>query len=404
VYDAILSALERRRTYDETLWAYSLLHHDAPRIRVWVRALGDRLLDAGPVLESFGLDSEALGAYEHLEYAPLVNARAHRLGAKLRILNDGLAAQYARFLELVAHRRLPTSEDLLAAASYLLAQDRVDPALGLLSRIHSEAIAEHLQHDYLVAYAACLAGELPRARELAKKWRDLPVDRWRRRLEALAGMLGELDGARAVVVDPKSREQQHSDLAAKQPSFDLAVDRDGVIIRQQHVAALELRFFAMDVELLFSRQPFVQSDVSRFSFIEPGHREQLTAPASEQRVPWPSQLRGKNVVVEAVGAGQRKAKIHYANDLATNLAHQYGQLRVQRASDQAALPATYVKVYARRRGGPVAFYKDGYTDLRGWFDYATLSTNDLDQVERFAILVCSDQAGSSILEASPPAR
>ena len=33
-----------------------------------------------------------------------------------------------------------------------------------------------------------------------------------------------------------------------------------------------------------------------------------------------------------------------------------------------------------------------------------LSTTDLDHVERFAILVCSDKAGASILEASPPVR
>jgi hypothetical protein len=77
---------------------------------------------------------------------------------------------------------------------------------------------------------------------------------------------------------------------------------------------------------------------------------------------------------------------------------------VSRTSDQRALSATYVKVYARKQGGDVAFYKDGYTDLRGWFDYATLSTNDLDHVERFAILVCSDQSGAAILEATPPAR
>ena len=176
------------------------------------------------------------------------------------------------------------------------------------------------------------------------------------------------------------------------------------MIRAQHLAALELRFFEMDVELLFSRQPFVQTDVSRFSFIEPGHRELLSPPGAEQRVAWPGDLRAKNVVVEAVGGGLRKAKVHYANDLATNLAHQYGQLRVQRASDRRALPSTYVKVYARRQDGAVAFYKDGYTDLRGWFDYATLSTSELDTVERFAILVCSDQAGAAILEAAPPAR
>ncbi|HEX7840349.1 MAG TPA: hypothetical protein VF469_22880, partial [Kofleriaceae bacterium] len=402
-YTAILAALEARRAYDPTLWGYALLHRDAPRIRTWLRVRAGELSSAGPVLDMIGLDAEDLGRYEHLELAPLVNARAHRLGSRLAILNDGLAAQYTRFLELVAHRRAPTAEDLLAAAHYLFAQDRVLPALAVLARIDPAAIADRMQYDYLAGYAACLTGELGRAREVAARWRDHPVDRWRFKFAALAAILDEVDGA-ASPIDPRSRDQQQADLAARQPAFELAVDRDGVVLHSQHVAALELRFFEMDVELLFSRQPFVQSDVSRFSYIEPGHREPIANPPSEHRVAWPAHLRGKNVVVEAVGAGIRKARVHYANDLVTHLSQQYGQLRVQRASGRGALAATYVKVYARKRGGQVAFYKDGYTDLRGWFDYATLSTNELDAVERFAILVCSDHAGAAILEAGPPAR
>lgn len=403
-YEMILTALESRHAFSPTLWGYALLHQDAPRIRVWLRSLGAQLLAAGPVLELLDLDAEVLGSYEHLELAPLINARAHRLGSKLKILNDGLSAQYDRFLDLVLHRPRPTSEDLLAAATYLMAQDRVEAAFAALARVTPETIADRMQHDYLAAYAACITGDLRKARELAVRWREHPVDRWRHRFGALLAMLDEVDGAAPAIVDPRSREQQHAELAAKQPTFEIALDREGVVVRSQHVAALELRFFEMDIELLFSRQPFVQSDVSRFSFIEPGHRELLDKPSVEQRLPWPAALRGKNVVVEAVGAGQRKAKVHYANDLATTVANQVGQVRVTRASDHGALPATYVKVYARKLGGGIAFYKDGYTDLRGAFDYATLSTTDLDQVERFAILVCSDQAGAAILEAAPPAR
>ena len=403
-YEAILGALERRHGYEPALWGYALYHLDPPRIARWLRTLGHVLLGAGPVLEPFEIDAEQLGAYEHLELAPLINARAHRLGAKQRILNDGLAAQYQRFLELVAHRRAPTAEDLLAATGYLLAQDRAELALATLVRVRPAAIADRMQHAYLAAFAACLTGDVATARALAAPWSELPVDRWRNRFGALLAMLDELTGALPAISDARSRDQQHAELAAKQPAFELALDRDGAVIRSQHVAALELRYFEMDVELLFSRQPFVQSDVSRFSFIEPGHREQLADLPPEHRVPWPQPLRGKNVVVEAVGAGMRRAKVHYANDLAINLAHQYGQVRVQRASDHAAMPSTYVKTYARKRGGAVAFYTDGYTDLRGWFDYASLSTTELDDVERFAILVCSDDAGAAILEANPPAR
>lgn len=403
-YEMILGALENRHAYSATLWSYALLHHDAPRIRVWLRSLGAALLGAGPALDMIDLDAEALGTYEHLELSPLINARAHRLGNRVKILNDGLSAQYGRFLDLVQHRPRPTPEDLLAAAAYFLAQDRVEAAAAALARVDRTAIADRMQHDYLAAYTACIFGDVRGARALATPWRDHPVDRWRHRFGALLAMLDEVEGAAPAIVDPRSREQQHADLAAKQPTFEIALDREGVLIRSQHLATLELRFFEMDIELLFSRQPFVQSDVSRFSFIEPGHRELLDKPPTEHRLPWPAALRGKNVVVEAVGAGQRKAKVHYANDLATTVANQVGQVRVARASDHAALPATYVKVYARKQGGAIAFYKDGYTDLRGAFDYATLSTSDLDQVERFAILVCSDASGAAILEAGPPAR
>ncbi|HSK04839.1 MAG TPA: hypothetical protein VK932_26500, partial [Kofleriaceae bacterium] len=244
-YEAILGALERRRAYDDALWGYALYHRDAPRLRAYLRALGARLLAAGPVLDMIGLDAEELGGYEHLELSPLINARAHRLGPKLRILNDGLAAQYGRFLDLVAHRPAPAQEDLLAAAIYLLAQDRAEDALAALARVREDAIVDRMQYDHAAAYAACLAGDLTAARERAGRWREHPVDRWRHRFGALLAMLDEVAGAAPVVTDARSREQAHAELAAKQPSFEIAVDAEGVLVRSQHIAALELRFFEM---------------------------------------------------------------------------------------------------------------------------------------------------------------
>jgi hypothetical protein len=404
-YDAILAALEARGAFAPTLWAYALHHLDRPRLGAWLRSLGGALLVAGPALTTslVTIDAEDHGAYEHLEYAPLINARAHRLGARRQILNDGLAAQYTRFLDLVAHRPAPTSEDLLAATAYLLAQDQLAAALATLARVEPTALVDRLQHAYLAAYAACLTADLDQVRTLIAPWRDVPIERWRRRFAALAAMLAEVAGGDATVTDPRSRDQRHAEVAARQPTFELALDRDGLTIRAQHVAALELRFFELDVELLFSRQPFVQGDASRLTFIEPGHRVTLT-PTGEDRLAWPAALRGRNVVVEAVAAGQRRAAVHYANELALTTAAQVGQLRVVRAGDGRPLAAAYVKVFARRTGGDVAFYKDGYTDLRGWFDYASLSTDDLDRVERFAVLVVADDAGSAIVEAAPPLR
>jgi hypothetical protein len=82
----------------------------------------------------------------------------------------------------------------------------------------------------------------------------------------------------------------------------------------------------------------------------------------------------------------------------------YGQITV---ADQAAgkpLAKTYVKVYARTKGGVVRFYKDGYTDLRGRFDYFSVSGEKPEQIERLALLVLSDANGAAIREVPPPKR
>jgi hypothetical protein len=51
----------------------------------------------------------------------------------------------------------------------------------------------------------------------------------------------------------------------------------------------------------------------------------------------------------------------------------------------------------------VRFHKDGYTDLRGRFDYASVSS-DVAAATRFAVLVASDTDGAVIGEADPPAQ
>ena len=82
----------------------------------------------------------------------------------------------------------------------------------------------------------------------------------------------------------------------------------------------------------------------------------------------------------------------------------YGQLKVTAAEGGAPLPAVYVKVFARTSTGEVRFHKDGYTDLRGRFDYVSLSTTDAEPVERFALLVLSEEDGAVIREVTPPQR
>lgn len=161
----------------------------------------------------------------------------------------------------------------------------------------------------------------------------------------------------------------------------------------------------MDVELLFSRQPFGLERVEQLSYIRPARSDTHSIPnGGHLVVAVPSELGASNVVVEVSAAGLRVSQTCFAAALAVQVVENYGQLCVTEANTDRPLPRTYVKTYARQSGGAVRFYKDGYTDLAGRFDYATLSTDELDRVERFAILVLHETRGAVTREAGVPQR
>ena len=114
----------------------------------------------------------------------------------------------------------------------------------------------------------------------------------------------------------------------------------------------------------------------------------------------------------SVGHARRadiNADVHITNklvldDLKVQLVENYGQVQVAHSETGKPLPETYVKVYARLGNGQARFYKDGYTDLRGRFDYASLNPGDLDDARDFSILVLHDRHGAAIREAKPPSQ
>jgi hypothetical protein len=157
---------------------------------------------------------------------------------------------------------------------------------------------------------------------------------------------------------------------------------------------------------LFSRNPFVQHSSGQFSQIRPNLTDTIELPKGGKKHEFalPDELLNRNVLVEIVAAGQTKSQAYFSNSLSVQLIENYGQLRVTGAENGKPLSTVYVKAYARMKDGSIRFFKDGYTDLRGRFDYTSLNTNELEQVERFALLILSEAHGAIVREATPPKR
>ena len=53
-----------------------------------------------------------------------------------------------------------------------------------------------------------------------------------------------------------------------------------------------------------------------------------------------------------------------------------------------------MKAFAKEKGAHELFFRDGYTDMRGSFDYALSSSSDINSIEKFAILICHEELGN----------
>jgi hypothetical protein len=406
-FKKVTALLDARHLYANTLWSYGVLHNDVATIREFLRhhtfAAQCGLWLVSPLLT---LDPVERFDYQHLEYAPLVNPRAHGVGAKRTILNASFRQQYQRYMKVLSYKPKVESVDALAVAYYMTLQDRVTEALDWFGRVDRKAVSELLQCDYLEAYLAFYKGDTATARKLAKKHVDEGVDRWRDRFVQVLSQLDEIDGGVASKADQEKRDEAQAALAASEPVLELQVEAGRIRLDTRNLKACTLNFYPMDIELLFSRSPFLQEGAAQFSYIRPMLSRVVEIPAGKKElmVDLPEEFKTKNVMVEAVAAGVRKTQAYYANTLKVQMIESYGQLLVTQAQTGKAVSGAYVKVYAKMNDGTVKFFKDGYTDLRGRFDYVSLNTNELEDSQRLAVLVLSDAFGAVVREAPPPKR
>jgi hypothetical protein len=406
IFDAVIRLLQERHAYQPTLWSYGLYHNAVTAAREFLRHQDVLVAECGGPLRSplLTIDPVARHSYEHLEYRPLVNARAHALGHRRQIVNAVLSAQYHRFLKLLSYHQRLSDDDRLAVTYYLLLQDRIDEALATFAEVQPDQLATRLQYDYCAAYLDLFSDTPQRARAIAVRYADHPVDRWRKAFAAVLHQLDEAEGKGPKVADADDRGQRQTQLASREPGFEFTLDAGKIHLRWQNVEAVRVSYYPMDVELLFSRNPFGQQTGEQFAAIRPHVSQEVKLPAGQNRVdvPLPEELARRNVLVEVAAAGKTRALPYYTSAMDVRLLENYGQLRVTDGAGGRPLTKVYVKVYARLADGRVKFYKDGYTDHRGRFDYATVSTPERAPVGRFAVLVLAEERGAVIREAAPP--
>ncbi|MDY0165019.1 MAG: hypothetical protein RBS80_00660 [Thermoguttaceae bacterium] len=408
-FSSVVELLEARFTYDDTLWSYSLMHNHLPAMRQYLRHQDSFVQRCGSYLEStlLAIDPVERRAWELLEYDPLVNARAHQLGPRRKIVNPAVHRQYMALLDILAHKPGFDATDRMTIVYYLLLQDRVGEALDVFAQVDPEQLDARLQYDYFRAYLAFYTDDLAKARRIAEARADHAVDRWRKRFENVLAQLDQIEGkAEGRIVDADDRDQQQERLAETDPALQIRVEGDRIELAYANLDCVQVNYYLMDIELLFSTQPFVTEYGRQFAYLRPNRTDTVALLPNEDSmaITLPDEMARRNVMIEVVGGPIKRAATHFSNRLDARMMENYGQLQVRRRGEERGYGGVYVKVYARMSNGNVRFYKDGYTDLRGRFDYASVSGDRQAGAERFAILILSDECGAVVREAPAPKR
>lgn len=426
VYETVLGALRSGNVWVRELFAYSLHHQDLLGMQEYLASREDLIETAGPVFKSSLVTIQPIprNLYEHLEYAPLVRARIHPLRPEPEILNDKFLLQYREFMKVLAYQQEPSTDQQLALCYYLLIQNRIEEALARFEEVKDAATNMRLQRDYLTGYLALHQGDLATAEKIAQAGKGHPVPRWKERFGAIAevlqqhrdlqaGLSGDVDAKEdASAVDPKAadlammdRERRQARAADSQPSLNVVTEGKRVRITHRNAPQATIKLYRVDLELLFSKTPFVKEDLARMATVQPDLLEplKLTEAGTTEYLledDWSEQT----LLIEVVSGSAHATTLYYGGRLTAYVSEGFGQLQVSDSANRQPVASAYVKVYGRMANGEVKFYKDGYTDLRGRFDYASLSSTELGEVQRFAILVLDPKRGASVHDVPPPTK
>ncbi|KAJ3223197.1 hypothetical protein HDU81_009358 [Chytriomyces hyalinus] len=248
-------------------------------------------------------------------------------------------------------------------------------------------------------------------------------------------------------------------------SFTIVAGASGALssvsLVYHNVSNCEARFHSLNLEMEFSARPFVvasrfgasdgsskskvatrgsESETSASSsiFTKPHHVLPIEFPrgSGEMVVDVPEAMQKGNVAIEIIAnnGSLHQTRVASETSLKPIVADKKGFLQILRSVDRKGASAgqdwglagsseamavvdmklltnrklmpvasVYVKVYARLADGSTVFYKDGYTDILGRFDYASLSNRAvLQRVEGFAVLASSAEYGDVVLTAKAP--
>ena len=352
---SFIEVLRQRKFFDPQVWEFGFKHNDLETIKEYLIKNNQSLISG----DFLYLDSSLLqiDKFRLLEYNPLINQRVHLLAnQKNRILNVQLKDQYTSFIRYLCQRSILKTEHYLSLVYYLLLQDRVEDATRFFGKVDQEEMRRshhyELQYDYFAAYIDFYVGH-PKflvARDICQKYLKYPILSWRNLFIDVANQLAEYDGEELIDAETevsKGKRKQNSSNADREEMVTIDIKDSALAITHQNVEEITLAFYPIDLEVLFSKDPFSSQDIrNEFSYIQPKEIQKVAVTNPQELAKSvrqiPESLRRFNLYIELTAREKKLSIPYFSTCLKIHVTENYGQIKVLDADDNPLIRVIYI--------------------------------------------------------------
>ena len=353
----------------------------------------------------------------HLDYHPIANSRVFKLPKSKSILTTQLRDTYCDYISYLITLPKISDYEYLRLCYYLILQQRIKDAEIVYNKIDKKNIIGNdlssleLQYDYLTAYLDFCNGypKFEKAREISQKYKNIPILSWKNMFNEIEYQLNEYDQINNYKEKIKNEEDESSqkvkDNSESGQELSIDIKNKEINIIYKNVSELVIKYYLIDIEILFSRSPFVQNTKVDFGFVKPIKTDTISVNKEQNENIYSLKItddfKNKNFFIEVSSGKKKENSIYNSSLLKYSLIEAIGEIKVM-TPDGKGLPKVYIKCFCETNNKEVKFYKDGFTDLRGKFDYVSLNNDLINNVNKFSILMVSKEYGSMIVSCNPP--
>lgn len=186
------------------------------------------------------------------------------------------------------------------------------------------------------------------------------------------------------------------------PSLDMKLIDDLCTITSHNIEACTVKYYFLSMELLFSYNSFDFSDNFLYTQLSPNHSFTLKLSKDElTKFKIDNDYNYKTLLLVIEYNNKKKVQLYTPCSFNAHVVEEMGILQVVGLNSRP-LPRAYCKIYSKSKSGEISYYKDGYTDIQGRFDYVSVSTKQLPSVSKFSIFISSENNGMKSILANPP--